>query len=200
MVTEATPPTVPPVEDPRYARLLAATRELAAGGYDAVSMRELATTTHMSLATIYQLGGSKDRLIAAAHADRMAEFAERWVRRPPTGETAEARVKHVLRGYVAALDRDRDRTLTMMRAFYALASDAASSRTSVRATYLSMIDAAVADEDVPDRMAVIETLGHVVNSAILEWMNRARSVAEVQRIIDDAVRVLFAQARATARR
>jgi len=179
------------VDDPRYQRLLAATRDLAAEGYDAVSMRELANMTHMSLATIYQLGGSKDQLIAEAHADRMAKFAERWLRRPPTGNTAEARVRQVLRGYVAALDRDRERTLAMMRAFYALTPDVTSSRTSVRATYLSMIDAAVGDENVPDRMAVIDTLGHVVNSAILEWMNGARTVPAVQAILDDAIRVLF---------
>ncbi len=177
--------------DPRYVRLIEATRELAEQGYDAVSMRELANLTHMSLTTIYQLGGSKDQLIADAHADRMAKFRELMLRRPATGKTAEARVKKVLRGYVAALDRDRVRTLAMMRAFYALPPDVTESRVSVKETYTAMIDAAVGDDDVPDRIAVIGTLGHVMNSAILEWMNGARSVAEVQAILDDAVRVLF---------
>src|SRR5260221_14081483 len=97
----------------RYQRLIDATRELGAQGYDAVSMRELATMTRMSLATIYQLGGSKDQLIAEAHADRMEQFRDRIVRRPPTGKNAEARGKNGLRGYVAALARDRGRTLTM---------------------------------------------------------------------------------------
>jgi AcrR family transcriptional regulator len=180
-------------DDPRYQRLIEATRELAAQGYEAVSMRELANATRMSLTTIYQLGGSKDQLIAEAHADRMARFRERWLRRPPTGETAEARVKQVLRGYVTALDRDRVRTLTMMRAFYALTPDVIDSRTSVRSTYVSMIDAAVGDEEVADRMAVIDTLGHVVNSAILEWMHGQRDAAGVHGILDDAVHVLFRQ-------
>lgn len=180
-------------EDPRYQRLIDATRDLAAQGYDAVSMRELANLTRMSLTTIYQLGGSKDQLIAEAHADRMVKFREQLARRPPKGTTAEARVQAVLRGYVAALDRDRARTLAMMRAFYSLAPDVVDSRTSVRTTYLSMIDAAIGGADVPDRMAVIETLGHVMNSAILEWMNGSRDVAGVQAILDDAVRVLFRQ-------
>jgi AcrR family transcriptional regulator len=177
--------------DPRYQRLIEATRDLAAQGYDAVSMRELANLTRMSLTTIYQLGGSKDQLIAEAHADRMAKLREQLSRRPPTGSTAEARVKKVLRGYVAALDRDRERTLAMMRALYSLAPDVFDSRLSVRDTYTAMIDAAVGEEDVTDRMAVIDTLGHVMNSAILEWMNGGRDVPAVQAILDDAVHVLF---------
>jgi len=180
-------------DDPRYQRLIDATRELARKGYDAVSMRELANLTHMSLATIYQLGGSKDQLIAEAHADRMEHFREQLRRRPPRGATAEARVKSVVRGYVTALDRDRERTLAMMRAFYALPVDDRESRSAVRATYESIIDAAVGDEDIPDRALVIDTLGHVMNSAILEWMNGTRDAAAVQRILDDAVHVLFRQ-------
>ena len=162
-------------------------------GYDAVSMRELANLTHMSLTTIYQLGGSKDQLIAEAHADRMEHFREQLRRRPPRGATAEARVKGVVRGYVTALDRDRERTLAMMRAFYALPAADNESRSSVRATYESIIDAAVGDEDVPDRTQVIDTLGHVMNSAILDWMTGRRDAAAVQQILDDAVHVLFRQ-------
>jgi AcrR family transcriptional regulator len=180
--------------DPRYRRLIEATRDLAAQGYDAVSMRALANLTHMSLTTIYQLGGSKDQLIAEAHADRMAKFREQLSRRPPTGDTAEVRVKQVLRGYVAALDRDRVRTLAMMRALYALPPDVTESRISVRRTYTAMIDAAVGEEELPDRLAVIDTLGHVMSSAILEWMNGTRDADGVQVILDDAVHVLFRQA------
>jgi TetR/AcrR family transcriptional regulator, cholesterol catabolism regulator len=180
-------------DDPRYQRLIDATRELAMKGYDAVSMRELANITHMSLTTIYQLGGSKDQLIADAHADRMEHFRDQLRRRPPRGVTAEARVKGVVRGYVTALDRDRERTLAMMRAFYALPAADSESRTSVRATYESIVDAAVGDENVPDRTQVIDTLGHVMNSAILEWMHGTRDAAAVQRILDDAVHVLFRQ-------
>ena len=180
-------------DDPRYQRLIDATRELARKGYDAVSMRELANLTHMSLTTIYQLGGSKDQLIAEAHADRMEHFREQLRRRPPRGATAEARVKGVVRGYVTALDRDRERTLAIMRAFYALPAGESESRISVGATYESIIDAAVGDEDVPDRTQVIDTLGHVMNSAILDWMNGRRDAAAVQQVLDDAVHVLFRQ-------
>jgi hypothetical protein len=43
-------------------------------------------------------------------------------------------------------------------------------------------------------LAVIDTLGHVMSSAILEWMNGTRDAEGVQVILDDAVHVLFRQA------
>ena len=45
----------------------------------------------------------------------------------------------------------------------------------------------------PAGVAVIETLGHVMNSAILGWMNGTRDARAVQAILDDAVHVLFRQ-------
>ncbi len=178
--------------DPRYERLLGATRELAAQGYEAVSMRELARLTRMSLTSIYQLGGSKDQLIAEAHAEGMAKLREELHRRPPRGGTAAARVRTVLRRYVNTLDRDPVRTLTAMRAFYALTPDVLDSRASVHRTYVDLIDEAIGDADIPERLLVIETLGHVMNSAIVQWMNDdAHDAAEVWRVLDQAVRVLF---------
>src|SRR5688500_13982276 len=84
--------------DPRYQRLMEATREAARRGYDAVSMRELANATRMSLTTVYQFCSSKDHLIAEAHVERMLELRDRVVVRPPRGRSAEERVRKVMRG------------------------------------------------------------------------------------------------------
>ena len=79
-------------QDPRYHRLMEATRAAAARGYDAVSMRDLASEAKMSLTTVYQFCSSKDHLIAEAHAERMVEMRERVVQKPPKGRTPEERV------------------------------------------------------------------------------------------------------------
>jgi hypothetical protein len=80
----------------------------------------------------------------------------------------------------------------MMRAFYALTPDVLESRASVHRTYVNLIDEAVGETDVPDRLIVIETLGHVMNSAIVQWMNdEAHDASAVWRILDAAVHVLF---------
>jgi AcrR family transcriptional regulator len=155
-------------------------------------MRELASMTRMSLATIYQLGGSKDQLIAEAHADQVTRFRERLHRRPSRGGTPEERVRRALRRYVSTLEADPVRVLTMMRAFYSMTPDVLESRASVNRAYAELIDEAIGDAEIPDREMVIETLGHVMNSAIVRWMNDERhDASEVQRVLDDAVHVLF---------
>jgi AcrR family transcriptional regulator len=177
-------------DDPRYQRLVAATRAAAVQGYDAVSMRELAATTRMSLSTVYRYFASKDHLIAEAHADGMEGFRSQLSSRQPRGATAEDRVSGVMGGMVRALEHDEVRTRTLMRALYSLEPGVGRSRESVRDTYQAMIDTAIGDEQVPDRAAAIETLGHVIDSAILDWMNRGRDATHVRRVLEQAVHLL----------
>ncbi len=187
-------------QDPRYLRLMAATRRAARQGYDGVSMRELASVTKMSLATIYSFCPSKDQLIAEAHADRMEHFRTRLDEHPPPGATAELRVQAVAHGMVDALEKDETATRTLMRALYSGGPGVGASRTAVSATYRSIIDAAIGDEDIPDRAAVIETFGFVVNSVILDWLtpgltSEGHDAAFARNALDQAIHVLFAQGR-----
>jgi TetR/AcrR family transcriptional regulator, cholesterol catabolism regulator len=177
--------------DPRYQRLMSATREAARLGYDAVSMRELANATHMSLTTVYQFCSSKDHLIAEAHVERMIELRDRVVRRPPRGRTAEERVLKVMRGIVAGLDRDDPLSWAMMRAMYAPDPGVRACRRALDGSFVDMVDAAMGDTDVPDRPDVIATLAHVVDSAILGWVNGGLEADGVYDEIARAVRVLL---------
>jgi AcrR family transcriptional regulator len=171
--------------------LLEVTRRAAEAGYDSVSMRDIARDAKMSLKTVYGFFGSKDQLIAAAHAERMDEFRSRLAERPPRGDDAEQRVKVVLRGIAGALERDEVRTRTLMRAIYSRDAAVGEARRAVTGSYTTMIDAAIGDDVVGDRRAVIETLGHVINSAILGWLHHQSSAAEVAAILDDAARALL---------
>jgi TetR/AcrR family transcriptional regulator, cholesterol catabolism regulator len=177
--------------DPRYQRLMAATREAAKGGYDAVSMRELAMTTHMSLTSIYQFCPSKDQLIAEAHADRMQNFQESLIHDPPLGDSVEKRVLAIVRAVARTLARDSGVNLTLMRAFYSIEPTDHSGRRSVRDAFASMIDRAMGDAEIADRQAYIETLGHVINSVIFEWVNGRTDAATVGSVLERAVHVLF---------
>jgi TetR/AcrR family transcriptional regulator, cholesterol catabolism regulator len=179
--------------DPRYQRLMDATRAAAREGYDAVSMRELAETCRMSMTTIYQFCRSKDQLIAEAHLSTMEGFRDRVLARPPRGASAADRVAKVMRSYAKALEVDETLSRTMMRAMYSLDPAAAESRGSIRGTYKALIDAAIGDEPVTERDAVISTLGHVVDSVILGWVTSRHDVAWVRRELDTAVVALFAR-------
>lgn len=178
-------------DDPRYQRLMEATREAARGGYEAVSMRELAETCHVSMTTIYQFCRSKDQLIAEAHATSLASWRDRLVARPPRGATAADRVTNVMRSYAKALEEDETLSRTMMRAMYSIDPDTSASRAAVSRTYVALLDAAIGDEAVADREALVATLGHVIDSVILGWVTHRHDADWVRRELETAVRVLF---------
>jgi AcrR family transcriptional regulator len=182
--------SVPNRDDPRFHRLLEATRRAARNGYESVSMRDLARETKMSLNTVYKFCGSKDQLIAEAHAERMDDFRAVLAERPPRGDTAEKRVKVVLRGIAGALERDDVMTRTLMRSIYSGGAGVAVARQAVTGSYHSMIDAAIGSEAIADRDAVIETLGHVINSVVINWLNNGWDAARISSVLADAARVL----------
>ena len=172
-----------------------ATRAAARQGYDAVSMRELAETCRMSMTTIYQFCRSKDRLIAEAHLENMEGFRRRLSARPPRGATAEERVLGVMRSFAKALVVDDVLSRTLMRAMYSLDPEVGEARTSVGEAYRTMIDSAIGDdplEGLPSRDAIIGTLGHVIDSVILNWLTGRHDAEWVRTELDAAVHALLA--------
>jgi AcrR family transcriptional regulator len=179
--------------DPRYQRLMEATRAAARDGYDAVSMRELAETCRLSMTTIYQFCGSKDQLIAEAHLSNMEGFRTRLVARPPRGATSEDRVFSVMRSFAKALEADETMSRTLMRAMYSLDPQVSASRASVGDTYEQVLDAAIGAEPIEHRAEIIGTLGHVIDSVVLGWVTRRHDVAWVRRELEAAVHALFGE-------
>lgn len=177
--------------DPRFHRLLEATRRAASHGYDAVSMRDLARETKMSLNTVYKFCNSKDQLIAEAHAELMEDFRIALSMSPPRGRTAETRVKVVLKGIAGALERDPVRTRALMRSIYSGGEGVAVARQAATGSYEQMVDAAIGTDHIAERAAVIATLGHVINSVILNWLNNGWDAARVAVHLDDAARLLL---------
>ncbi|HUP73485.1 MAG TPA: TetR/AcrR family transcriptional regulator [Acidimicrobiales bacterium] len=180
-------------EDPRYQRLMAATRDAARAGYENVSMRELAETCHISLRTIYRrFCRSKDQLIAEAHLDGLHAFSDRLKQQPPAGSSPTERVIRVLRTFTNALEADESRSRTMLRALYSPDASDGEQRSLVAGAFSGMVDVALAgDVDESHREAVISTLAHVLNSAILGWLNGGQDVAWVNTQVETTVRLLF---------
>jgi AcrR family transcriptional regulator len=176
--------------DPRYQRLMAATREAARGGYEAVSMRELAETTRMSLTTVYQFCSSKDHLIAEAHLEGMDAFRRSVMTGRRSGGSLEQRVLRVVRGIISGLEQDEVLTRTLMRAIYSVDAGVSDVNRSIAGAYHDMLEHAIGDDDIPDRDAVIETLGRVVDSTVYGWMARGESVDHVRTTLEQAVHLL----------
>jgi AcrR family transcriptional regulator len=176
--------------DPRYQRLMEATRSAARGGYDAVSMRELAESCRLSMKTIYKFCRSKDQLIAEAHLEGMMDFRSRLAARPPVGSTAEQRVQRVMRSFANALEVDELRSRAMLRALYSLDAEAGELRTGVSESFATIVDAAIGETPIPDRRAVINSLAHVMDSVVGIWLANRGDGAWVRRELESAVRVL----------
>jgi len=183
-----------PDGDQRLHRLLSAARRAAGDGYDAVSMRELAAETRMSLSTIYELVGSKDELIALAHAGGMERLRQELAARPPQGRTPEARVRAALGRLADALEHDEVRTRALMRALYSPEPRVRTSIESVGSSFGAIIDAAIGDVEIPDRDDVVDLLGHAVNSVIISWLNGRLDVAGVRSRLDRAVHTVLGRA------
>lgn len=182
---------VPQRDDPRYERLLRATAKAAAGGYEAVSMRDIARDTQMSLASVYRFCSSKDQLIAEAHAQAMADMRAQFAMNPPRGATPLARVTAVLRRIAGALEVDEARTRALMRAIYSSAAGVSDARDDAARAYEQMIDAAIGDDTVADRRVVIATIGHVIDSAIVNWLSGRYTAKDVRRILEQTARLLL---------
>jgi AcrR family transcriptional regulator len=177
--------------DPRYQRLMEATRLAARDGYEAVSMRELAESCRLSMKTIYKFCRSKDQLIAEAHLDGMLDFRSRVAAHPPAGATTQERVQSVVVAFANALEVDELRSRAMLRALYALDVEAGELRAGVSESFATIIDAAIGAARVGDRRAVINSLAHVMDSVIRIWLARREDGAWVRRELEAAVRVLL---------
>lgn len=193
-MTEAESALAAKQSDPRYQRLMEATRAAARDGYDAVSMRQLAESCRLSMTTIYQFCGSKDQLIAEAHLENMETFRALVAANPPRGSTAEERVLRVMASFAKALEVDEAMSRTLMRAMYSLEPEVAEVRADVSRSYATMLDSAIGDVELGDRAAVIATLGHVIDSVVLGWLTRRHDVAWVRRQLESAVHALLGDA------
>ena len=182
-------------DDPRYQRLMQATRDAARNGYDSVSMRDLAEACRLSMTTIYQFCQSKDHLIAEAHLEGMEQFRDQVVTRPPKGATAEERVLRVMRSYAKALEIDETVSRTLLRAMYSLDPHVTEARVTVGDTYRNMLDVAIGDESITDRDEKVNALGHVIDSVIVGWLSGRHDATWVRRELESAVHVLLSPTR-----
>lgn len=181
--------------DPRYQRLMEATRAAARDGYDGVSMRELAETCRLSMTTIYQFCRSKDQLIAEAHLDRMRAFRDHATARTVRGATAQERVRKTMRAIAKALEDDELLTRALMRAMYSLDPEVSAIREETYEPFMRMLDAAIGDAVINHRDEAIRTLGHVFDSAIVAWLAGRHDAAWVYDRLDDAVTVVIREPR-----
>ena len=159
----------------RRQRVIDAAVELAAaGGYEAVQMRDVAERADVALGTLYRYFPSKDQLLVAALGERAGLLEQRLKQRPPAGESPADRVIDVLRRASRALEREPRVTAAMVTALSSPDPDAATTKLEVYETLRSIIGGAVAAEAIDSTDDVVHVLGYVWFAALVSWVGGMR--------------------------
>ena len=192
---DADPVTFTKSQAARRERVLRAALELGStGGYDAVQMRDVATTAGVALGTIYRYFSSKDHLLAAAMVEWVHDLERRVGQRPPKGETVAERVVDVLRRATRAMEREPKLSEAVVTALLSPDRGAAACQEDVSAAMVRILATALGDDFDPAFQAqVTRTLGHVWFAALIGWVNGWSGMDKVADEVDVATHLVLDQ-------
>lgn len=178
----------------RRGRMLAAAIELATeGGYDAVSMREVAERADVALATVYRHFPSKDQLLLGVMADAMDRLHGRMRQNKPRGRTVAARVTEVLERSTRSLLRTPSLSGAILRAWVLIDGDVGGNAERIAATTRQSLQWAIGADGEPteQELLVMKILNRVWFGELLFWANGRESDEELMRTIRVAVAQLY---------
>jgi TetR/AcrR family transcriptional regulator, cholesterol catabolism regulator len=161
----------------RRQRILAASAELAAaGGFDAVQMREVAESAGVAIGTLYRYFPSKIHLLVAVLHDQL-ELLHATLRERPLPETDPAeRLAHTLRRAFRAHQRQPRLAEAMMRALLFADGSARDEVTAVsRLTNRILLEAAGlppgdGGPGAEERLSAIRVIQHTWQSTLIYWL------------------------------
>jgi TetR/AcrR family transcriptional regulator, cholesterol catabolism regulator len=141
-------------------RLLDAARTLATeGGYDAVTIRTVATRAGVSAPTAYQYFTSKDHLLVDVLVELVGRTTGALDTRGVVGATDADRAATTLRRVVANVERAPELYVALIRAYLTGGDDVAHARQTMEASSRHWIELALAGADVDPGIAdVLESL------------------------------------------
>jgi len=179
----------------RRERVIRAALDLgASGGYDAVQMRDVATSAGVALGTIYRYFSSKDHLLAAAMVEWTLDLERRVGQRPPKGDTTTERVSDVLRRATRAMEKEPKLSEAVVTALLSPDRGAAACQEDVSASMNRIMSMALGDDFDPEfKVNATRTLGHVWFSALIGWVNGWSGMEKVADELDVATHLVLDQ-------
>jgi len=178
----------------RHRRILDATIVLASeGGFDAVQMRAVAEHADVALGTLYRYFPSKIHLLVSALAREFERSQEELAGTTIPGDTAHARVMHVLGRTTTYLKQDPHLTEALTRAFmFADASVSTEIHHVGRMLTETLTDAMHPGVDPTEEdVAIAKVIGDVWLAALVGWVTGRTSAGEVEKSLDVAARLLL---------
>ena len=179
----------------RRGRVIEAALSLGAdGGYDAVQMRDVATTAGVALGTIYRYFSSKDHLLAETLVEWANELGLKVSRKPPKGEALSARVIDVLRRATRGMELEPKLSEAVVTALSSTDPHAARCQREVGDVMNGIIASAFPDDfDPATRDDICRVLGHVWFSSLVGWVNRWYGINHVGDEVEIAAHLLLDQ-------
>ena len=177
----------------RRERVIRAALDLGStGGYDAVQMRDVATSAGVALGTIYRYFSSKDHLLAAAMVEWTHDLERRVGQRPPKGDTTTERVADVLRRATRAMEKEPKLSESVVTALLSPDRGAAACQEEVSAAMTRIMSLAMGDDfDPAFKEQATRTLGHVWFSALIGWVNGWSGMEKVADELDIAAHLVL---------
>jgi TetR/AcrR family transcriptional regulator, cholesterol catabolism regulator len=196
MASPARPrPALTKNQEARRGRVIRAALELgAAGGYDAVQMRDVATQAGVALGTIYRYFPSKDALLAAVMVEWVTDLERRITRNPPSGDTTVDRILDVLDRALTNMGREPKLTNALVSAMTAGDPAGVDAMVEVTQTLARVLRSAFPpDIDPATEVAAAKAIGHVWWSATIAWANGMGDMAWVAGEVRDATELIAAR-------
>jgi AcrR family transcriptional regulator len=180
-VSPAVPST--PAQHGRYDRILqAATAMLAAGGEDALQMKELSQRADVSLATLYRYFPAKDHVLLAILQSRYAAALAQVSAEPPRGATVRERVtSHLLREFRAE-QREPELTAALSRVVTETSRSYSEVIERIEHAHLRILRqvAAAGGPLSEPRQRVLAVVHDIFGAATRRWLSGIASPAEVR--------------------
>jgi AcrR family transcriptional regulator len=190
---ETTTDTLSQSQQARRDRVVQAALRLGRdGGYDAVQMRDVANGAGVALGTIYRYFSSKDHLLAAALVWWVEDLESRVNQRPPTGDTATARVLSVLRRAHRAMENEPLLSEAVVTALVSPDAGAAECQRQVTVVMNRTIGGALPSHlSDAERSEMSRMLGHVWFSSLIGWVNGWSGIGHVSDEVELACHLML---------
>ncbi|MDQ3148222.1 MAG: TetR family transcriptional regulator [Actinomycetota bacterium] len=176
----------------RRARVIEAAVALASeGGYDAVQMRDVASSASVALGTVYRYFSSKDHLLAATLVEWVRDLERRLAARPPRGDTVADRVVDVIGRASRAMDRDPLLSAALVTAVSSPDPAVSACQLEVTRAISATLLVAMDGVDEERRQGVVKVLSHVWFSSLVGWVSGWSNVGSVGDELETAARLLL---------
>lgn len=189
-----------PTQQARFDRILAVAAQLASdGGFDAVQMREVASSADVALGTLYRYFPSKEHLLVSVMLRQIEGLSDRLQTKPPSGVDACERVSDVLRRANLSLQRQPKFTAALVKSLVSGDQSVAPVVRDVREAMGAIIVSAMhPDADSERDLLVAQVIDEVWFASLVAWISGAEPAASIERKLGAAIELLLRPAEVTS--